>query len=420
MGLRNYYRWWLKKQSPMTIQFDHLYGEYQTIKIQVQKEDRDAAEYIEKDLVKKKTEDILTWNDLYYFDLILANFYPFEKLRSKVIRLRRDYRSIAGQKEFDDYMASKPPDLQSLPDFSNPPPTMDEYKDLLREDLKDLLGRVYLRYAILPIREARLNILTIIAAGLCLSSLIILLGFILYLLFFKPDVQKSGILTVLVVFVSGAMGGFVSALQRIQSPINEGDPLYNLSLLYYGSYTVFVAPITGASFAILLYLMFTSQVLSGTFFPTIYTPRAEEITLAQPQSPETQNSNSSESNSDKNTSPAQTNTNINISTQPNLNTNTATATNSTPTRRFFQQNSSDNSKPTPSPSPSPTSSPTPAPVPKKSMYARDFLEQSGPAGGKDYALLIIWCFIAGFAERFVPDAIDRLISKRNAANSGNT
>src|SRR5258706_9519159 len=68
------------------------------------------------------------------------------------------------------------------------------------------------------------------------------------------------------------MGGFVSSLRRLQSSKTDGDSLYNLSLLFYGSKSGITAPITGAIFAILLYLMFSSGMLSGTFFPTIYTP----------------------------------------------------------------------------------------------------------------------------------------------------
>lgn len=395
MSLRNYLKLG-KIRPPVLICFDHLYSEYLSIKSDIDNED--AKSFIDK-LSAKKDDLSLSWNDLYYFELIIAKYQAVEKLRSKVIRLRYDYRSIAGQKEFDDYLASKPPDLQSPPEPTDPPhATQAQYEKLLREDLKDLLGRIYLAYAVLPVKEEKLAQLTWFAAGLCLFSLIVLMG-ILAVLFLVPVIlemnsqddtgtkisaflnsDRLSSLTIFVVVVTGAMGGFVSALQRIQSPPTEGDSIYNLSLLFHGSNSVFVAPITGAIFATLLYLMFTAGILQGTFFPAIFSPEGEYLDNL--------------SMTVVNKLPENSNT-IGISSAP-------------------QTGVDSNSKSAPTPTPKQMIT---KPLPKRGLNVFDFLARSGPGSGKDYALLIIWCFIAGFAERFVPDALDRLISKSNSFNS---
>lgn len=408
-------------RPPELICFDHLYSEYLTLKLgikddaavafieelslKVEKEDEERKKEVSggrkenKEGAEVNKKNSLSWNDLYYFELILADHLPVEKLRSKIVRLRSDYRSIASEKEFGEYLGSKPPDLQSPPEPTDPPDaTPAHYDKLLREDLKDLLGRIYMKYAILPVREKRLTDLTLFAARLCFISLAILLGILLVIFFVQIGVEISehdrwvdklrafmdsgrlASLTIFVVVVTGAMGGFVSALQRIQSPPTEGDSLYNLSLLFHGSKSVFVAPITGAIFATLLYLMFTASLLTGTFFPTIYTPET-----FGPRSRSSSNSNTSAEIPVR-----ETDSNSNVG---NTQTDTNSASNSAGARPAAK-----------------------ADEPAKGLNVFDFLARSGPHRGKDYALLIIWCFIAGFAERFVPDALDRLIS--NSKSNG--
>lgn len=437
-------------RPPELICFDHLYSEYMTMKGRIK--DDEAAAFIDDLFKKVKAEDeaigtrksgeprqtdSLSWNDLYYFELILADCIPVEKLRSKIVRLRSVYKGIASEKEFAEYLGAKPPDLQSPPEPADPPDGTPAYYDkLLREDLKDLLGRMYMKYAILPVREKRLTDLTLFAARLCLISLIGLLGMLLIVFIVPLWIQMSEVdgwsnklntfinspslasLTVFVVVVSGAMGGFVSALQRIQSPPTEGDSLYNLSLLFHGSKSVFVAPITGSIFAILLYLMFAAGILQGTFFPDIFTPggtyadiaarrsRANTNTASQPATQPASDEPAPEKTPD--TAPAAV-ANLASSPQPGTANGTPRPTGSVPA----------NSSP---PTPTPTAAVSPTPTPKKSesdkpsneptkgLNVFDFLARSGPRRGNDYALLMIWCFIAGFAERFVPDALDRLIA----------
>jgi len=403
-GLKSYFQL-EKMRPPIVLCFDHLFSEYLTVRSRLaESSDTSAAEFVES-LPEKRDSGLLLWSDLYRFQLILADILPPEQLRVKIRRLRFDYRSVAGEKEFDDYMASKPPDLQSPPQPTDDHSSL-HYERLLRDDLRDLLGRMYLEYAILPVREERLTDLTWIAARLCLFSLISLLA-ILAILFFVPLIEEMvraegdifdrfnalgnsdrlSALTVFVVVVVGAMGGFMSALQRIQSPPSEGDSLYNLSLLFHGSYSVFVAPISGAIFAIVLYLLFTSGTLTGTFFPAIYSPAGRFTDGAtEPAAihhPEGTASPISTPAVEPTVIPPQQPVTIHGKGSPA---------------------SSGTAKPLALPSP------TPKPVPEQGINVFDFLARSGPGSGKDYALLIVWCFIAGFAERFVPDALDRLIA----------
>ena len=40
----------------------------------------------------------------------------------------------------------------------------------------------------------------------------------------------------------------------------------------------------------------------------------------------------------------------------------------------------------------------------------------GPDAAQDYAKVLVWGFVAGFAERFVPDTLQRLVQSGNSAS----
>src|SRR6266566_7574445 len=139
--------------------FDHLYSEYLTLKSKI--EDQHVIRVLEE-IHNKRAHCQLTWSDIYTFDLALVDVRPLESLIRKAYDARAKYRSIAGQKEYDEYIASKPLDLGAIqidPDAQPPKPNVIVEREL-RADIKYLLSKFYLYYALLPAREAMRDELT--------------------------------------------------------------------------------------------------------------------------------------------------------------------------------------------------------------------------------------------------------------------
>jgi hypothetical protein len=400
--------------------FDHLYSEYLAFKSSIT--DPGARELLEG-LHEKRMKSALTWSDIYSFDLTLVHARPLENLIRKAYDARTKYRSIAGQKEYDEYVASKPPNLPEIhiDPNANPPQPEVIIERALRADLEYLLSKVYLYYAILPVREGLRDWLTNRAVLITLGAVVVigLLISINVLLNLIADVPANGLInnfkevsvvfvTVLTVVLAGIVGGCVSMLQRIQSAPSEGDALFNLAALTNGWKGIFLSPLYGGIFAALLFVLFAAGLLEGSAFPRINTPRRQWSPQASVASP-------------------------------------------APTPALSPLRGAPTDSPTPSPSVSPSGSPTPAdPVdttlPNTTetgststnqtvreaqrpatatatpgtlqrlpvMEVKDFLKHTGPADGTSYALLIVWSFIAGFAERLVPDTLNRLVSKNEA------
>lgn len=388
--------------------FDHIYSEYLTIRHKIT--DQDTLHLLDS-LQTKRENRKLTWSDIYTFDLALVDERPLENLIRKAYDARARYRSIAGQKEYDEYLASKPPDLTTIliaptnapadqdggdaalqppPDPQQPaqpliPPSMQIIQRILRADIRYLLSKFYLYYAMLPVREGLREDLTRRAVRmtkwiLAVIGLLIVLsvsGSVLLAIF---NIQKEalnvffgafGPMVGCVVF-AGIVGGCISMLQRIQSAPSEGDALFNLAALTNGWRGLSLSPLYGGIFALLLFILFAAGLLQGSAFPRIDTSVKQDtvaITTTQPT--------------------AQT-------SEQTAGQNTTAATANAPTQKNQL-------------------------APQTGVLKiQDFLKDTGPKDGVSLALLIIWSFIAGFAERLVPDTLNRLVAKNQAIQGTNS
>jgi hypothetical protein len=208
----------------------------------------------------------LTWADLYVLEKYVLRNQPLETLRRRAWALRSKYREIVGQRAYDAYLDSKPPNENQA----------DLTADVLRVDLERLLDGLHWNYSLVPIRERmRTSVLKFI--GLWLATVFVVVVVLLYLSATarQTDQLRQGydlIATMLLVAFAGAVGGFVSLQRRIQTIPTEGDPLVSIFELENGLFSLYLAPLSGAIFALVLFFVFVAGFLRGTIFPDIQIP----------------------------------------------------------------------------------------------------------------------------------------------------
>jgi hypothetical protein len=388
--------------------FDHLHSEYLRVAPTIDDEKTRQLKERLAPIFEKRENEELTWDDVYSFDLEILELLSDEDLVRKAYDMRSKYRSIAGARDYDSYIASKPPDLTTL-QIESVKETEDKGSvatDVLRADIRYLLGQFYLHYSLMPLREGLRDELTRRARQWTLTflgifSVLIIAGQFIALFFPKFSALMDSTVaivtsTVGVVIFAGIMGGCVSMLQRIQSAPNEGDALYNLAALSHGWKGISLSPLYDAIFAMLLYILFTAGILKGAVFPEVetLTDYTEAELLAD--------------DSDNSAAPVPSPTQEALEAVPSASgSSTDAATTPSP------------ATPTPLPTPSPTATVTP--TPKKSPAPKSLpFSDTAPVDGKAYALLVIWSFIAGFAERLVPDTLNRLVTKNQSIQGTNT
>ncbi len=275
----------------------------------------EEARRIAKEIQTKYAEKpySLTIGDAILYERMLVRLLPEASLRRKAAPLRDRFRRLVEPDEYQLYLESGPPD------------PLNGKVDDLRTDLDEILNRTNYIYSMSPFREEmRSFISTRISRWLALFLVFVTL--ILLLNFYQA---RFRILALLPVVIVGAIGGFVSVQQRIQSAPTEGDAIRGVLSLSEGWFSVYLSPLTGAISATVLYLLFAGGLLKGDLFPDIV--------------------------DEKGSGPVQD----------------------------FQS----------------------------------FLSMIEPKNSKDYAKLLIWAFIAGFAARHDPDTLNRLDSTVEAGST---
>ncbi len=296
-----------------------------------------------------------TMDDVFRLEKTLLRFCSEPELRRRSWQIRSDFRDVAGQAGYDEYMKTRPPDSLvagiSIED--------------LRSDLLQIQSRTHELYTALVARESVRNILTMSMVGIVLTVMLTVMGLIVYQIKLIPPQmmwwQINGVhkfVTVLMlVVVFGGVGGFMSVLRRLQRDTGDrAHSLMGLLSLRYGYWSIISAPLNGAMFSIILLLLFTSGLLKGAAFPDMRVEPAAFRQMSEQQRVQV------------------------LGTTPRVDK---------PTRNSTE----------------------PISTTEDPISLVDFLYNLHPITQKDYAALLIWSFLAGFAEQFVPDALDRLAAQ---------
>jgi hypothetical protein len=296
--------------------FNHLIGEYDSF---TDRANCDSAAYNKAgDLKEVYLTDSrpLTWGDLTTLECLLLKLRTGEELRERFWAIETRYADVAPSNFSIQHAKLSESDIERLSD------------DKLRARI-EVIACEFFRLCMLA--ACREEMRKRASRNVSLAMLVfVVLCFVPRIVFLSES--KMSYWTLSGVLFTGAMGGFISAQRRIQGVTDRGESLIDLIELSQLSGNL-LAPIAGAVFAVVLYMMFAASFLKGPFFPELVTDSTRS---------------------------------------PNA------------------------------------------------VFSTFFSAASGPSTGIDAAKLLIWCFIAGFAERFVPNALDRFIlnsEKRKIANN---
>ena len=285
-----------------------LVSEYNLLTQEAKNQNLAAAKVID-DIISKVHDNQLhpICDDIFSIEKALVQLQPTEKIRLVRDAIRDKYHDVVGADRYTHYSAEAKRIEDAATSTNNP----SVIRASLLSDVNFLMAELHLKYTLLPFRENERKPLIKNIGGLILAfySLIFVLR-----AFWQVN---DGIILILLLMALGSTGAYISMIIRLHEIPLFNDPVVNFLSLKYGKLSVYLNPVNGAIFAVILYFILVGGMLSGTIFPIIKCG-ADKFYLTPPLS-----------------------------------------------------------------------------------------------GCDNYAKLFVWAFISGFAERFVPDTLDRLIALKD-------
>lgn len=299
--------------------FRHMIAEWNVLNVPTNDPDAARIEALIANFNKDTNHNSIHRGHLLEFEQTILRHQSEDALIQQASVLRLRYRDIVGDRQFASYKEITLPDCRPLDEKS---------KQTLLDDLSTLVGFIHWRYVLAPFRDKERTALTI-------SALIwVAIYTVIWVLIVTMSARwhHSPFLAVFAtVLYAGVLGGFISALRRMQSINDDTDSVFVIQGIAGADFWLWFSPLLGGVFAIVAYLFFLSGLVGGMVFPNFREPVEATRDLAH-------------------------------------------------TYWWFWT---------------------------------DLV----PLTQKDYAKLFLWCFISGFAERFIPDMIDGIIQRTQGAKT---
>jgi len=232
------------------VYLNHLVGEFESLK--GESKDDCACQMGQQIVERAKSGDKITWADIYVLERIVLVMLPDIEVHQRLWCLEMRYRDAVGDSTaYDDFLRLDARDLAS------------EDTPHKRARLDNLIRELYRLYTVVACREHLRKELSKRAVWFAIALLALLI-----LLAFATINRHPELSTFAVVYAAGTLGGTVSFERKLQSLPSRGESLGDLVELDSGS-GVYFSPIIGGVFAIVLYVLFASGLVTGTAFPKL-------------------------------------------------------------------------------------------------------------------------------------------------------